>query len=86
MSDLYDDAMVTTATVALLGFDPHWSTHDAWAASIRRCLDAVAPAIAARALRESADLPDPTGQWSHACSPLARRALLARADEIEAGQ
>jgi hypothetical protein len=54
-----DESDVDVAVTALLGFDPHPSTHGAWAVSVSRALDAVAPAIAARAKAEAvADLAD----------------------------
>lgn len=97
MSDLYDDAAVHAVAKSL------WAeTHgpaDEWAdlapsfraallTDARAILDAVAPAIAARALRQAAGAifngaTDPEQEFYDAgVSPW----LMRRADEIEAGQ
>lgn len=106
MSDLITDAMVETAAAAQWHYDwPHREFHrepddlqDFYRNSARAALEAVAPLIAAKALRDAADAWQ-TGGWADdipkgATRPavvlgMAQRAtnwLRARADRIERGE
>ena len=79
MSDLYTEEDVKAAFDAYNVADGNWDSHEG---SLRAALDAVAPAIAARTLREvAADLRD--GAEKNPFTEGGRQGILIAADVCE---